>query len=191
MRSWSHSGCVFTFTPGVLPAERAVSSYGMNTFFSYRIGTTKLEKKALQADLERPEKLRLDHIEICDKLWFRRVPGRDIDTRVLKGLQRATGFDQLGDNFDTKGISRQRVIRTQFEQVSGQIAENRSEAMNLILGSVAAAIGARDWAEASGWSGLWGNLAIAAIIFVLMFALVRALQTVFNQGKRFTFGEAD
>ncbi|MBA1837999.1 hypothetical protein GC584_07320 [Corynebacterium sp. zg912] len=163
----------------------------MNTFFSYRIGTTKLEKKALQADLERPEKLRLDHIEICDKLWFRRVHGRDIDTRVLKGLQRATGFDQLGDNFDTKGISRQRVIRTQFEQVSGQIAENRSEAMNLILGSVAAAIGAQDWAEASGWSGLWGNLAIAAIIFVLMFALVRVLQTVFNQGKRFTFGEAD
>ena len=83
------------------------------------------------------------------------------------------------------------MIRTQFKQVSGQIAENRSEAMNLILGFVAAAIGARDWAEAAGWSGLWGNLAIAAIIFVLVFALVRALQTVFNQGKRFTFGEAD
>ncbi len=83
------------------------------------------------------------------------------------------------------------MIRTQFKQVSGQIAENRSEAMNLILGFVAAAIGARDWAEASGWSGLWCNLVIVAIIFVLMFALVRALQTVFNQGKRFTFGEAD
>lgn len=194
MPSWNHSGCVFTFRPGVLPAERAVSSYGMNTFFSYRIGTTKLEKNALQADLERPEKLRLDHIEICDKLWFRRVPGRDIDTRVLKGLQRATGYDQLGDNFDTKVKSRQRVIRTQFEQDSGQIAEDeakRSEAMNLILGFVAAAIGAPDWAEAAGWSGLWGNLAVAAIIFVLMFALVGALQAVFKQGKRFTFGDAD
>ncbi|WP_179154766.1 hypothetical protein [Corynebacterium fournieri] len=157
-------------------------------------GTATLEKKALQADLERLEKLQLDHIEIRDKLWFRRVPGRDIDTRVLKGLQRATGFDQLRDDFDTKVKSRQGVIRTQFEQVSGQIAEEeakRSEAMNLILGFVAAAIGAPDWAEAAGWSGLWGNLAMAAIIFVLMFALVWALQAVFKQGKRFTFGEAD
>lgn len=83
------------------------------------------------------------------------------------------------------------MIRTQFKQVSGQSAENRSEAMNLILGFVAAAIGAPDWAEAAGWSGLWGNLAMATIIFVLMFALVWALQAVFKQGKRFTFGEAD
>lgn len=157
-------------------------------------GTEPLHHKELQADLERLEKLQLDHIEIRDKLWFRRVPGRDIDTRVLKGLQRATGFDQLRDDFDTKVKSRQGVMRTQFEQVSGKIAEaeaKRSEAMNLILGFVAAAIGAPDWADAAGWSGLWGNLAMALIIFALMFALVWALQSMFKRGARFNLGEED
>lgn len=157
-------------------------------------GSEQLHHKELQADLERLEKLQLDHIEIRDKLWFRRVPGRDIDTRVLKGLQRATGFDQLRDDFDTKVKSRQGVIRTQFEQVSGKIAEaeaKRSEAMNLILGFVAAAIGAPDWAEAAGWSGLWGNLAMALIIFVLMFALVGALQSAFKRRKPFGPSEED
>mgnify|MGYP002714081614 CR=1 FL=1 len=111
----------------------------------------------------------------------------DIDTRMLKGLQRATGFDQLRDDFDTKVKSRQGVIRTQFEQVSGEIAEaeaKRSEAMNLILGFVAAAIGAPDWAQAAGWEGLWGNLGMGLIIFVLMFALVWALQAVFRKASK-------
>ena len=159
-------------------------------------GTEQVQRQALQSDLERLEKLQLDHIEIRDKLWFRRVPDRDIDTRVLKGLQRATGFDQLRDDFDTKVKSRQGVIRTQFEQVSGEIAEaeaKRSEAMNLILGFVAAAIGAPDWAQAAGWEGLWGNLGMGLIIFVLMFALVWALQAVFRkatkQGRHLRFVE--
>ena len=79
------------------------------------------------------------------------------------------------------------MIRTQFEQVSGEIAEaeaKRSEAMNLILGFVAAAIGAPDWAQAAGWEGLWGNLGMGLIIFVLMFALVWALQAMFRKATK-------
>ena len=101
---------------------------------------------------------------------------------MLKGLQEATNFDQLRDDFDSKVKSRQNVIRTQFEQLSGAIADEeskRAEAMNLVLGFVAAAIGAPDWADAAGWTGPWGNLGMAAIIFVLMFAVVWVVQRLF------------
>lgn len=138
----------------------------------------------LRRDLERLEKLQLDHIEIRDKLWFRSVPGRDIDARVLKGLQRASGFDQLRDDFDSKVQSRQDVIRTQFEQLSGKLEEEeakRAEAMNLVLGFVAAAIGAPDWAQAMGHDTIPGTIAWALGIFVGMFVLVWLLQTILRQ----------
>lgn len=67
------------------------------------------------------------------------------------------------------------MIRTQFEQLSGAIADEeskRAEAMNLVLGFVAAAIGAPDWADVVGVTSLPGMLGLAAVIFVLMFAVV-------------------
>lgn len=144
-----------------------------------RGGSDQARQRALQRDLERLEKLQLDHIEIRDKLWFRRVPDRDIDTQVLKGLQRATGFDQLRDDFSVKVKSRQDVIRTQFEQLSGKIAEEeakRAEATNLVLGFVAASIGATDWAQAAGWEGFWPSVGMGVIIFILMFVLLWVVQ---------------
>lgn len=141
----------------------------------------------LRADLERMERLQLDHIEIRDRLWFRTVPGRAIDTRVLKGLQRATGFNQLREDFDSKMQSRQSVMRNQFEQLSGEIAEEeskRAEAMNLVLGFVAAAIGAPDWADAAGVTTLGGMLGLGLIIFVAMFAVVWIVQAVFTALRR-------
>lgn len=141
----------------------------------------------LRADLERMERLQLDHIEIRDKLWFRTIPGRDIDTRVLKGLQRATGFNQLREDFDSKMKSRQQVMRNQFEQLSGEIAEEeskRAEAMNLVLGFVAAAIGAPDWADAAGVTTLGGMLGLGLIIFVAMFAVVWIGRAVFTALRR-------
>ncbi|QYH19361.1 hypothetical protein JKI95_09605 [Corynebacterium aquatimens] len=141
----------------------------------------------LRGDLERMEKLQLDHIEIRDKLWFRTVPGRDIDTRVLQGLQRATGFNQLREDFDSKVRSRQDVIRNRFEQLSGEIAEEeskRAEAMNLVLGFVAAAIGAPDWADAAGVTTLGGMLGLGLIIFVAMFAVVWIMQAGFRWLRR-------
>lgn len=147
----------------------------------------KSQRADLQADLERLEMLQLDHIEIRDKLWFRSVPGRDIDTRVLKGLQRATGFDQLREDFDSKVQSRQDVIRTQFEQLSGVIAEQdakRSEATNLVLGFVAAAIGAPDWAAAMGHDTVAGTLLWGLVIFCTMFLAVGVIQAVFRLWRR-------
>ena len=147
-------------------------------------GSAETRRRNLQADLERLEKLQLDHIEIRDKLWFRGVPGRDIDTRVLKGLQRATNFDQLREDFDSKVESRQSVIRTQFEQVSGRIAEEearRAEATNLVLAFVAAAIGAPDWAAAMGYDSFGATVVFAVIIFFGMFAVVWLTQAILRR----------
>ena len=152
-----------------------------------REGDQEVRQRALRADLDRLEKLQLDHIEIRDKLWFRSVPNRDIDTRILKGLQDATDFDQLRDDFDSKVDSRQDVIGTQFEQLSGQIAEaeaKRAEAMNLVLGFVAAAVGAPDWADAAGVESLGGMLLLGLIIFVAMFVVVALMQAAFKMTRR-------
>lgn len=147
-------------------------------------GSKSEREHELYADLQRLEKLQLDYIEIRDKLWFRRVPDRDIDTRVLKGLQRATGFDQLRDDFDMKVKSRQGVIRTQFEQLSNEISEEdarRSEVTNLVLGVLAAALGAPDWATALGWDNIGGYLAMGLIIFASTLAVVAGLQSVWKR----------
>ena len=190
MRYWSMAGSRFVdlvmlqmrAQAGEAHLRKSLKVVGEKSAAKSGTAEKDMHHRELRADLERLEKLQLDHIEIRDKLWFRSVPGRDIDTRVLKGLQEATNFDQLRDDFDSKVKSRQNVIRTQFEQLSGAIADEeskRAEAMNLVLGFVAAAIGAPDWADAAGWTGPWGNLGMAAIIFVLMFAVVWVVQRLF------------
>ena len=79
------------------------------------------------------------------------------------------------------------MIGTQFEQLSGQIAEaeaKRAEAMNLVLGFVAAAIGAPDWADAAGVESLGGMLLLGLIIFVSMFVVVALMQAAFKMTRR-------
>ncbi|WP_144718374.1 hypothetical protein [Corynebacterium sp. NML180780] len=112
------------------------------------------QRKYLQKDLQNLELLQLDHIEIRDNLWFRNVPEREIETRILRGLQSASEFDRLRSDFEEKLRTRQAVLRTQFNKISGVIREEEaqvSERTNLVLGIIAAAIGAPDWAAAAGY----------------------------------------
>ncbi|WP_066524526.1 hypothetical protein [Corynebacterium bouchesdurhonense] len=194
MRYWSMAGTRFVdlvmlqmrAQAGEAHLRKSLQIVGEKSTAAHGAAERKTHQRELQADLKRLEKLQLDHIEIRDKLWFRSVPGRDIDTRVLKGLQQATDFNQLRDDFDSKVHSRQNVIRTQFEQLSGAIADEeskRAEAMNLVLGFVAAAIGAPDWADVVGVTSLPGMLGLAAVIFVLMFAVVWVVQGLFALGR--------
>lgn len=194
MRYWSMAGTRFVdlvmlqmrAQAGEAHLRKSLQIVGEKSAAAHGAAERKTHQRELEADLERLEKLQLDHIEIRDKLWFRSVPGRDIDTRVLKGLQQATNFNQLRDDFDSKVHSRQNVIRTQFEQLSGAIADEeskRAEAMNLVLGFVAAAIGAPDWADVVGVTSLPGMLGLAAVIFVLMFAVVWVVQGLFALGR--------
>lgn len=133
------------------------------------------QRESLQKDLLNLEYLQFDHIEIRDNLWFRNIPEREIETKVLRGLQKASEFDQLRDDFEEKLRTRQRILETRFDQVAGTIREEEaevSERTNMILGIIAAAIGAPDWAAAAGYPDNLGASLLAFLATILLFGVL-------------------
>lgn len=81
----------------------------------FDVATLDERNTGMRRDVRLLENLQLDLIEVRDKLWFTTVDSREVDSEILKSLQRSLGLRDLYDEVTTELNLRKSLLQSQYD----------------------------------------------------------------------------
>lgn len=160
-------------------------------------------QRIMRDDLLKLEKLQVDFMTVRQRFWIDTVPGREIDSKLLRALRDDFGVTDLYHEFYAELEVRERIVHTQYEQLQiernqresqrrrdEEIAEarrqkeedeaeaQRQNALNFGIAILAAGLAGPDWAEAvvedpAVWQIIVAAVLAGLITFVVLWGISR------------------
>lgn len=135
-------------------------------------------QQAMRDELRKLEQLQVDFMTVRQRFWIDTVPGREIDTQLLRALREDFGVADLFHEFSSELEARERIVHTQYDQLriernqleserrreEAEVEAQRENAVNFGIAILAAALAGPDWAGAVVDDPSLGQIGIAAAL---------------------------